>query len=218
ITEWLDSQEDLYREVPYNVLMTMQLDEKWSQFFLDNHESFAEKFIASEVKDKLSNVLVSGAYAAMRTQDEEALEAAFAKMEKYLPAEDVENISTSLRINFYMMTKDFDKLNPMMDELAAREDGDYDNTINSIAWNLYEGSDDQMALKSASKWMFAVMDRNPENYMFMDTHAALLYKTGAYDKAKEAAVRAIEIGKSGGEDVKATEELLEKIISAMTER
>ncbi len=218
ISEWLDGQENIYSEVPYNILMTMQLDEKWSQFFLDNHKALAEKFIASEVQDKLTNVLVSGAYAAMRNKDEGALDAAFAKMEKYLPAEEVENIATNLRINFYMMSKDYDKLIPIMNKLAAREDGNYDNTINSIAWNLYEGSDDQMTLKTASKWMYTVMDRNPENYMFMDTHAALLYKTGSYAQAKEAAAKAIQIGKSDGEDVSGTEELLKKITSAMTER
>ena len=117
-----------------------------------------------------------------------------------------------------MMSKDYDKLIPIMNKLAAREDGNYDNTINSIAWNLYEGSDDQMTLKTASKWMYTVMDRNPENYMFMDTHAALLYKTGSYAQAKEAAAKAIQIGKSDGEDVSGTEELLKKITSAMTER
>lgn len=218
VAEWLEEQEDLYSEVAYNVLLTMPLDEKWSTYFLENYQSYAERFDADEVQDKLQSVLIQEAYQAMQSQNEEALEASIERMGQYLPEEDVESIANSLRLNFYLMTDDQEKLMPMMSDMAANESGDFDNTINSVAWNLYEQSDDDEMLQAALGWMEPVLERNPENYMFLDTQAALLYKTGQMDEAKRMATLAIEVGEKTGEDVSSTEKLLEEIIGAMSER
>jgi thioredoxin-related protein len=218
VAAWLDEQEDLYTEVVYNVLMTMPLDEKWSQYFLENHASYAEQFHAEEVESRLTTVLMQGASQAMRDNDEEALEAAMARMKNYLPSERADQLETSLRLNFYMRTQDMDKLIPMMDRLAQKEDGDFDNAVNSVAWNLYQNSDDAVALSSAAGWMEQVVERHPENYAYIDTYAAVLYKTGRPGEAKPVAEEAIAVGKAADEDVSGTEELMEKINQALQER
>lgn len=218
VAAWLETQEDLFTEVAYNVFMTMPLDDKWQTYFLENHEDYAEQFDPKEVSGKLSSILMQSAYQAMRSQDEAAFEAAIEKMHDYLPEEEVAPMERSLKLNYYMMTQDTEKLVPLVDKMAADESGDYDNTINSVSWNLYESSEDETLLAAAVKWMDPVLERNPENYMFLDTQAALLYKTGALGEAKDLAAFAIEIGQQSGEDVSETESLLEKIEAAMQER
>jgi hypothetical protein len=55
---------------------------------------------------------------------------------------------------------------------------------------------------------------NDSQYAYVDTYAALLYKNKNYQEAERIANQAISIGKKAGENVKSTEELLEKIKTA----
>jgi hypothetical protein len=51
-------------------------------------------------------------------------------------------------------------------------------------------------------------------YAYLDTYAALLYRNKNYKEAEDYANQAINTGKKAGEDVKATEDLLEKVKTA----
>ncbi len=65
-------------------------------------------------------------------------------------------------------------------------------------------------LEKATVWMKKVTEKS-DQYMYMDTYAGLLYKTGKYLDAKAWAEKAIAAGKKNEEEVKGTEDLLEKI-------
>ncbi len=86
--------------------------------------------------------------------------------------------------------------------------------LNSLAWNAYKTQDNVKILLKAIK----VVERSIEleaTYYNVDTHAALLYKTGNYAKALKKAKKAIDIAKKEGLSYSSTTELIEKIIDEM---
>lgn len=91
---------------------------------------------------------------------------------------------------------------------------DSSSKLNSLAWNAYKNHNDIKVLLKAIK----AVERSIElekNYYNVDTHAALLYKTGNYGKALKRAKEAIDIAKEEDLSYKSTSELIEKIIDAM---
>jgi hypothetical protein len=83
-------------------------------------------------------------------------------------------------------------------------------TLNNAAFALYKKCDNLKHLEWAIELMEDVIDED-EEWAFIDTYAALLNKTGKYREAEKQALRAIEIGKAAGEDMKSTKELLKEI-------
>ncbi|QHI36656.1 Thioredoxin-1 [Kordia antarctica] len=86
--------------------------------------------------------------------------------------------------------------------------------LNSLAWHTYKTHNDVSDLLKAIK----VVERSVElgaTYYNVDTHAALLYKTGNYTKALKKAKEAIEIAKSEGLSYASTTELIENIIDKL---
>lgn len=88
------------------------------------------------------------------------------------------------------------------------------NLLNGLAWSMYEHVDDPKALAQGTKMIQAAMKLRPDNYAYMDTHAALLYKRKLYADALKAATAAVEVGLKEGEDVSGTQELIGKIKTA----
>jgi hypothetical protein len=84
---------------------------------------------------------------------------------------------------------------------------------NDYGWKLYLKCDDQVVLGEAVMWMSKAVRVKPD-YAGMDTYAALLYKTGAYDEALVAAANAIELGLKEEQKVGETKELVDKIKAA----
>jgi thioredoxin 1 len=111
---------------------------------------------------------------------------------------------------------------------AADKHGDYDefsdstidkinynsSRLNSLAWHTYKEHNDIDSLLKAIK----IVERSIEleaTYFNLDTHAALLFKTGNYTKALKKAKEAIEKAKEDEEDYATTTELIEKIIDKL---
>lgn len=82
---------------------------------------------------------------------------------------------------------------------------------NDYAWKIYEKCSDTSLVAKALSWMTPLIDEEAE-WMYIDTYAALLYKSGEYDQAEKWARLAIESGKATGENVTETETLLSKIL------
>ena len=86
--------------------------------------------------------------------------------------------------------------------------------LNSLAWHTYKEHNDIDSLLKAIK----IVERSialEATYYNMDTHAALLYKTGNYTKALKKAKEAIEIAKEEGLSYGSTSELIEEIIDKL---
>jgi type II secretory pathway component PulL len=85
--------------------------------------------------------------------------------------------------------------------------------LNQFAWTLYKGCDDVECLTMAGAWMKEVIAAEPAA-AYLDTYAALLYKSGNYTDAETYARQAIAKGKEQGQDMSSSEELLASILKA----
>jgi tetratricopeptide (TPR) repeat protein len=85
--------------------------------------------------------------------------------------------------------------------------------INDYSWTIYLSVDNKEVIETALAWMKRVVELDPQ-YMFLDTYAALLFKSGEIDAALEWADKAIEVGKANGEKVNDTEHLRNQIKAA----
>lgn len=119
-----------------------------------------------------------------------------------------------LQAMYYNRTGDWKQLGEALDNMSQTADATTAG-INEFAWNMFEKCEDNPSLVKAADAMKR-MTKNLEasQWAFVDTYAALLYKTGQYDVAEEQALRAIEMGKEAKANISETEELLTKIRSA----
>lgn len=127
-------------------------------------------------------------------------------IKKHLNAVSESTASTSTSSD-YIDLEDFSQTN--IDKLW-----DSSSDLNSLAWNAYITNNDVKILLKAIK----IVERSIElekNYDNVDTHAALLYKTGNYTKALKKAKEAIDIAKKDGYEYTVTTELIENIIEEM---
>jgi thiol-disulfide isomerase/thioredoxin len=84
------------------------------------------------------------------------------------------------------------------------------NYLNSIAWDIYEMTDNKEDLTIADSWAARSIELN-ESYYNLDTRAWIQYKLGNKDLALNLANKAIEKGKTEQEDISGTEDLLRKL-------
>ena len=82
--------------------------------------------------------------------------------------------------------------------------------LNEIAWGFYENTDDETLLKKAAAWAEKSIKIN-SSYYNNDTAAALYFKLKNKQKAKEFAVKAIELAKKFGNPYDETSKLLGQI-------
>jgi len=95
-------------------------------------------------------------------------------------------------------------------ELKAN--GEFDNGyVNHFSWQVFKDCDDKKVISQCLTWMKEVTTEEP-NYMYLDTYAFLLSKSGDLPEAKRIAEKAIAAAIVEDESTKALEKLLLNII------
>ncbi len=209
VTAYLDKQKDLFSEVNWAVMARFELNEKYCKHFLDNVAKYEKLYGPAEVNDKVLDILYSRMKAAAKAKDGTKFAEVLSLVDKYVKA-DAEDTKLNFRLDYYRQTKEWGKFGEAMDEMIKKRGYENPESINSLCWNIYQDCDDKQMLQKACGYMKNVVTNAP-NYPSMDTYAALLYKTCNKADAAKWANKAIEQGKKDGENVKGTEELLEKI-------
>lgn len=133
-------------------------------------------------------------------------------VEKY--DKDVDNKILLTNLAYYQKSGDWSGYYAYATEAADGLAADNWLVLNNMAWAFYENVDDVEMLESALLWTEKSMQLSA-NYYNTDTYAALQYKLGNYEDALKYANDAIELAKQKGEKYDGTEELIEKIKSAM---
>ncbi len=216
VAAYLDKQDDLFSEVNWSVMWRFGGGEKYQQYLLENLEGYKRRYFEGEITRAASNIVYGRVYAAAKENDEKALQEAIALLDQYDIDKDPVLAKAQYRQFYYQQTEDWKNYAAASKTIIESEDGSNSNNINAICWTLYENCDDQAILAEATTWMSTAVKAEPENWMYLDTYAALLYKTGDMAKAEEYARKAIKNGEDIGEDVSATKELLDKITAAST--
>ncbi|WP_397362201.1 thioredoxin domain-containing protein [Olleya sp. R77988] len=135
------------------------------------------------------------------------------EMHKDAPLEEVVVEDTADSFDYYNTDEkhgDYDEFSQsVIDSLW-----DKSSSLNTLAWHAYEEHNDIDVLLKAIKMVERSIELD-KNYFNLDTHAALLFKTGNYTKALKKAKSAIEVAKVDNEDYTTTTELIEKIIDKL---
>jgi thioredoxin-related protein len=212
VTAFLDQQKDLFSEVSWSVLVTCRMSEKYKQHFLDNIKKYSELY-GSEVDNKTTYLMYDLLSAAIKEKSDSKLKACLEGVDKYVQL-DKEQISESFKLSYYSETGNWKPFAAEFEKYITRNGYSNPGSINNYCWNIYEKCEDPDVTTKACKWMEEAVKKEP-SYMYVDTYAALLFKTGKYREAEQAANQAIKTGKETGENVKSTEELLGKIKAAL---
>jgi thioredoxin 1 len=136
-------------------------------------------------------------------------------IEKHMNVSTTINASNNEESNdeFYDATEHHGHTDEFTDDTTMKI-WDSSTKLNSLAWHTYKEHEDVKSLLKAIKIVERSIDLEA-TYYNVDTHAALLYKTGNYTKALKKAKEAIEIAKSDGLEYGSTTELIEKIIDEL---
>lgn len=215
VNAFLEEQEDLFSEVSWSVMygFNNDLNEKYKDHFLDNVDRYKEIYQESEVSDVQYGIVMGVVRKAVDEKNDEVFAQALAMVDQYMPEE--ESIKTNMKFQYYQATENWRAFTEfamgLLEEQGVEE---LTGLCNQVAWTLYLKCEDAECLQHAAAWMEKVCEIAPD-FAFIDTYAALLYKTGEYTTAKTKAEWAIEVGKEAGDDVSGTEELLGKIEAAI---
>lgn len=217
VNAYLASQNNLFDEAPIAVMLrfTPQLKDNYLNVLLDERGKIVELYGDEAIQSSLWYVLYKRMNKVAKERNHEGfilLESRFGNFLNEDPAQRM-----FFYADYYKLIEDWERLIAVIGEAKNSGVSLNDNFINSIAWNMYLKCESVELLKTASEWMNAVVQSSPE-FAYLDTYAALLYKTGEYKQARMYAEQAIVTGKKQGEEVKETEELIQKIDQALSNK
>jgi len=101
----------------------------------------------------------------------------------------------------------------LTDNMAHASRNKYSQALNEVAWGFFEKVADTKALENALGWSKRSLEIYPDNHMFIDTYANLLYKLGQKETAIVKETEALNFAKSAKSDTKGYEETLKKMNS-----
>jgi len=218
VDAWLDDQQDLYNEVAWTALTQCPTGDKYKMHVLENKDKYTALYGTSEFDRVVISAVSAKVNEAAKEKSPEMFDESIAILNEYMKAgEDRDDMANSFEYSFYQSAG-------MWKEYTMKADADLKNKpieeqvdfANRVGWTLYERCEDQKCLKIMEEWMAKVVELDPK-FMYIDTYAALLYKTGDLPKAKKFAEKAIEVGKVDEQDTSDTVALLEKIEASMDE-
>nr|WP_321244571.1 thioredoxin [uncultured Psychroserpens sp.] len=134
-------------------------------------------------------------------------------IEKHMGTSSETNVSNDTNSDFYSAEDNHGNYDEFSDD-TVDELWNSSQRLNSLAWHTYKSHEDIKSLLKAIKIVKRSIELEP-NYYNIDTHAALLYKTGNYNAALKKAKEAIDYAKEEGISYESTSELINKIIEEL---
>ena len=209
VTAWLDKQKNKFDEVSWAVMSRFTLNKKYNDLILANNTKLRNLYGHFAVEDKINNILMSSLEEAIKKKDEKALNTVLAGVDKYI-TDNKEETKDNYRLYYYKAVKDWNRYTAAYQAILDRDGFKNTDGINSVCWDMYEKCYEHNPLEKATAWMKQIITDKPQ-YAYLDTYAALLYKTRHLADAETWALKAIETGKKAGETTQSTEDLLKLI-------
>lgn len=163
-------------------------------------EKNKDKFTKEQFQGAIYTILDAEFERIVKEKDEAGKEKLKDLARKYIP-EEAEIIVAQIE-KYYKQMVGGQAVEPQQEE-------DW-QTLNEKAWAIYENETDKTKLAEALEIARKSIAMQ-ENYYNTDTYAHLAYKAGKKDEALKMAERALELGKTSGEDTSATQALIKKI-------
>ncbi len=214
VTDYLAGQDDLFSEVNWSVILRFSPG-NMQDHVLSNREEYARRYGKEEVSYFIQSLMYRYlATALIKDTTGTYLQKA---IDLCGMVDDPELERNNILTIYYTQKKNWTALARTLEEFIGSTGYQHTMNINNNCWAIYENVDDPEILNKATSWMAKVIEAEPI-WMFIDTYAALLYKSGRLEDALKYADLAIAAGIEEGEDVKETRDLREKIIKAMESR
>lgn len=184
-------------------------------YVLNHLTQFEEQFGKKEVNMKLHQCYSGAVWRILNDKDFDGYED-LRKSFSRLHLEDMDAQLAQMDIQRYRKELEPAKFQKKAAQLADKYLQDDPMTLNNLAWEIYEASNDEKMLNKALGWAKRSTEIE-KNYPNMDTYGFLLFKTGHSDKAQEVLAEAIEIAKVNGDDYAATENDLKEWLERIKE-
>lgn len=183
---------------------TSKPTQKGFAIMADNLDAYYQKFGKDKVQQRMDYALKRMYFSSMEKMAE--------VYKQYFP-EEADKMIAKHKVEYYMYARSNEAPAKFFEAATAYFENyksDDWNELNSIAWHIYENSNDEVQLKKACVWAeeSVKLDANASN---MDTLAAVYFKLGKKKKAKKWAEKAIASAEKNNEDASATKELLKQI-------
>ena len=209
--EYLASQSDWSTEDNMKFVFEMadyDVNSKLFQHIRDNRSAYHKIMDKGEVDGKLKGAV----YMSLRKTKNPSDEHIFGAYKSVFP-DHYRQFSEEHIMNSLARSKDEGASEKYLTAAVAYMDKYEVNEwrqLNSIAWTVYEMTDDPMYLGKARAWAKKSVDLE-SNYFNNDTLAAICFKLKEKDLAAKHAQIAIDLAKKDGDEAKETKALLEKI-------
>lgn len=209
------SDEDRQTEDVFEMINS-HVDSKDSDaaaYLMKNRTSYEKIADEKRIATKIANLYMQ-AMATAAQQKDEAAYSAIRKEALSLKLEGMKGSVLSMDLRKAMFNDDWKAVAKLGDELFEKYESEDAQSMNSLAWNVYESTDNKKALNAALGWAkrSISLDGNANNN---DTAAALLYKLGEYKEAKNYSEKAVELAKKEGLDMEGFQDMLTKINTAI---
>lgn len=202
------NENNWFGEVAFSVLSRFDVPDTVSRFFLKNIDQYRYLY-GIDAEDKISGLIYDRISSAIKEKDLELAGEAFSMIDLYVK-EDKNELKQAYMLRYLSETGDWKKFTETFQKILDSEGYKNLGMINNYSWDIYKTCTDNDVILKAVQWMKKVIEISPE-YMYLDTYAALLYKTKNYNEAEIWAKNALKTGKKNKEDVKETKKLLEMI-------
>ncbi|MGE5496599.1 MAG: hypothetical protein ACM3Q2_00890, partial [Syntrophothermus sp.] len=179
------------------------------KYLLKNKKDFESSAPAELINKKIEGVFETGLQKIIRKGDVQGFEAMKTSV-RNAGIENAEKIILNADMLKFQKGKDWKNYAAAAEKYITAYSKDDPQILNSVAWTFYENISDNSLLSKAAAWA-AHASQIADNYAVNDTYAAVLYKLGKKNEARETARKAIELAKKEGADYKETEDLLAKI-------
>ncbi len=206
-TDWLTAQN-----MDFILKFTSRIDDTTFTYLLKNQAAFEKEKGKVAVESKIyetafRNVANTSYNRAKREFD-------FDKAKdfgtKYLTSDLYDHVISSMKLANFEMKNEIPQLLAHVITHIEKYPIEDPQQLNQYAWAFYEKSDDKTQLAKALSWSLKAISISDE-YAYNDTAAALYFKLGNKQKAKEFAEKAIQQAKATNFDAADTEALLKKI-------
>jgi len=182
---------------------------EYTRFFIDNRSKYAETVDADKMTTYQSAAYRNAVWQITRVQDKKEAKKMLKEVTSMFPTYKKE-IKPYLGYIKARGSKDADQLKKASRKYLKVTTNAY--FLNNYAWNAFEKGETTKELKQGLSWINRALEQE-ENFAFMDTKAALLFRLERLKEAKAAAEKAIALAKAAEQEIdfSNTEELLKKI-------
>lgn len=213
--EYLAKQADMSSEKNMTLIMDMIRDteSKGFQYLTDNKAKFEEGFGAERVDNAITQGLYRKSVFSLQAADGNLNDSELLPIYEKALGKNGAKRYDEFKLEYYANIESWNDYFTTAEHYVNSYKIEEWNTLNSLAWAMYEASDDKKQLTKALAWANKSVSKSP-NYYNHDTAAALYYKLGKKKQARKNAKKAIELAKKDGmsqEEYQATLDLLEKI-------